>query len=150
VNEIRADAVTIEEAARASGIIEMHLATKCNTTLRINDLEVPAMDGRGIPVACTLTSDELRQREEETLHAVGRAVLETRELEDGYAFRFPPDDVWLDQLVNLVRLERECCPFLKFSITAEPGSGPIWLQLTGPDGTKEFLAGFFGEVDSRR
>ena len=47
------------------------------------------------------------------------------------------------ELANLVKLEHQCCPFLKFSITVEPGDGPVWLELTGPEGTKEFLAEVF-------
>ncbi len=35
------------------------------------------------------------------------------------------------------------CPFLKFSITVEPGDGPVWLEMTGPQGTKEFLVEVF-------
>ncbi|MBA3355700.1 MAG: hypothetical protein H0U18_07115 [Pyrinomonadaceae bacterium] len=43
----------------------------------------------------------------------------------------------------LVELEHQCCPFLKFNITVEPGDGPVWLEMTGPQGTKEFLAEVF-------
>jgi hypothetical protein len=42
-----------------------------------------------------------------------------------------------------MRLLRQCCPFLRFAITVEPGNGPIWLEMTGPEGTKEFLATTF-------
>ena len=28
---------------------------------------------------------------------------------------------------------------LRFQITVEPDGGPIWLELTGPSGTREFL-----------
>lgn len=93
-------------------------------------------------VACSLTGPELQERRSNVLRKVGRSVVETVEVENGYSYRFPADDEWLVELVNLVRLERCCCPFLAFKISAEPGGGSIWLELTGPGGTKEFLSSF--------
>jgi hypothetical protein len=103
---------------------------------------VTPMDSDRLPIACTLTATD-RQERGELLQRVGAALLEVRELESGYAYRFPAGSRWLDELITVIRLERDCCQFLKFGLIAEPGSGPIWLELTGPSGTKEFLAGFF-------
>ena len=100
------------------------------------------MEASTLPIACSLTEPELRGRRSAVLQKVGRAVLEVVELADGYAYRFPSDDEWLGELVNLVRLERKCCPFLAFKISVEPGGGPVWLELTGPGGAKEFLSSF--------
>ncbi len=100
------------------------------------------MEASSLPVACGLTEPELRERRNAVLGKVGRAVLETVEVESGYSYRFPADDEWLGELVNLVKLERRCCPFLACKISAEAGGGSIWLELTGPDGTKEFLSSF--------
>ena len=30
---------------------------------------------------------------------------------------------------------------LTFTVTVEPDAGPIWLEVTGPPGSREFLAG---------
>jgi hypothetical protein len=38
------------------------------------------------------------------------------------------------------QLESQCCPFLRFQLTVELGGGPVWLELTGPPGTRDFLA----------
>lgn len=100
------------------------------------------MEAPSLPIACSLTEPELRERRSTALERVGQAVLETVGVENGYAYRFPADDEWLGELVNLVRLERRCCPFLAFKISVEPGGGAIWLELTGPGGTKEFLSSF--------
>ncbi len=48
-------------------------------------------------------------------------------------------------LGEFIQLERQCCPFLRFQLTVEPGGGPIWLELTGPPGTREFLAHGVGD-----
>ncbi len=39
-----------------------------------------------------------------------------------------------------VSAERQCCRFLRFGITVEPDNGPVFLELTGPPGTREFIA----------
>lgn len=63
---------------------------------------------------------------------------ESREpITDGYAYRFPPDA--LEGLSRFVLNERKCCPFLSFSLEIAPADGPVWLRLTGPEGTREFL-----------
>jgi hypothetical protein len=38
-----------------------------------------------------------------------------------------------------VEAERHCCRFLRFTITVEPDGGPLNLDLTGPQGTREFV-----------
>src|SRR5439155_16939293 len=98
------------------------------------------MDDDQLPIACTLTNTD-RQERGSVLQRVGEAIVEVKELGSGKHSRFPADSRWLDELITVIRLERECCQFLKFGLIVEPGTGPIWLELTGPDGTKEFLAG---------
>src|SRR6266571_2728920 len=97
-----------------------------------------------LPVACTLTEPERRRRREELLDRVVGRVHERRSLDDGYAFRFATDDLSLADLLEMIRLERQCCAFLRFRLTVEPGGGPVWLELTGPAGTKEFFGSVFG------
>jgi hypothetical protein len=72
----------------------------------------------------------------------GGAVLERRELPDGYAFRF--DAKSFDQVARFVANERRCCPFLTFTVEVAPAAGPLWLRLTGPTGTREFLEAELG------
>jgi hypothetical protein len=92
-----------------------------------------------IPVACCLTDEELRRREATLLAQFKSALIATEELADGYLFRIPGDKKWFVLAAELMGTERECCPFLRFELTAEPGMGPITVQMTGPAGTKEFL-----------
>jgi hypothetical protein len=42
--------------------------------------------------------------------------------------------------VKTIDAERQCCRFLKFVLTTEPDGGDVWLEVTGPDGTREFLS----------
>ncbi len=106
---------------------------------------MPPETGRQtVPIACSLTESELQKRREELLHRVFGEVQETRTLEDGYAFRFKPDDSILGELMQVVRLERQCCRFLRFHLSVESDGGPVWLELTGPAGTKAFLEDALG------
>jgi hypothetical protein len=96
-----------------------------------------------LPVACSLTTNELQERSQHVLQKVRAALVEIKELENGYAYRLPSDGAWIGELANLVNLERQCCLFLRFNIIVEPDNGPIWLELTGPSGTKDFLKSIF-------
>jgi len=89
------------------------------------------------PVACCLSDAELRKREATLLAQFKSALTANEELPDGYAFRLPGEKRWL--VAELIMAERECCPFLKFQLTAEPKMGALTVRITGPDGTKEFL-----------
>src|SRR5919106_1389379 len=99
------------------------------------------------PVACLLSEPGLRERRRTVLADFKAARLEVRDLADGYAFRFAPSSQQLTALAELIDLERRCCPFLRFRLIAEPAGGPLWLELTGPAGTREMLAHELGLID---
>jgi hypothetical protein len=71
-------------------------------------------------------------RELLNMQAMARA-----DLPDGYAFRFAPDT--LAELLRFIDNERKCCPFMTFHLQIGPQAGPIWLRITGPEGTREVL-----------
>ncbi len=97
-----------------------------------------------LPVACALLETEMQQRRSQTLERVFARVQERRPLDDGYALRFAADNAILAELMQLIQLERQCCAFLRFHLIVEPGHGPVWLELTGPNGTKSFLESALG------
>lgn len=96
-----------------------------------------------LPVACTLSAAALAARREHLLNALLRRAGERRELPNGYRLRFAAESETLLDVARTVDAERQCCRFLQFTITVEPGEGPITLDLTGPAGTSEFLRGMF-------
>lgn len=91
------------------------------------------------PIACSLTTAEFRNREATLLAQFRSAVIETEELQEGYAFRLPGDGEWIGLIAELIMAERECCPFLAFETAALPNRGPGIVRVIGPAGTKEFL-----------
>ena len=76
----------------------------------------------GMPIACRLTSPELRERETTLLAQFRSAVIGTEELQHGYAFRVPGDGKCIAMIAKMIVAERECCPFLTFELVANP----IW------------------------
>lgn len=97
-----------------------------------------------LPVACGLTEPELAERRAGVLADVRRSARETGWLADGVRLRFTATPESLAMLTTFVDLERRCCAFLRFQLTVEPGGGPVWLELTGPPGAREFLLAELG------
>ena len=87
------------------------------------------------PIACNLTNAELQERRRTVLETLRSAVLEVKELADGFAYSFPSEGDRFPELAAMVDLERQCCPFLQFRLTVAAGHGPLTLEITGPEGT---------------
>lgn len=104
-------------------------------------LKSPPKDNDSIvdlPVVCTLTPDTIATRKAALLPGlVGRAD-SREETTAGIRLRLPADA--LSAILETVEAERQSCRFLRLDITVEPDGGPIWLQLAGPPGTREFLS----------
>jgi hypothetical protein len=92
-----------------------------------------------LAIACTPQHVPVEQRPQWVSLAkeVYAAVEEVAELADGYALRLPSDAATLVRTAQYMSLDRLCCQFLRFELSAEPGVGPLWLRLTGPEGAKE-------------
>jgi hypothetical protein len=93
------------------------------------------------PIACTLSDAELQERRKTVLSDVVGKIIQMRDLESGFAYQFP--STYLPTLAEIIRFERQCCPFLTFRIIAEPNNAPIWLEVIGPKGSAGWI---FGEL----
>jgi hypothetical protein len=98
-----------------------------------------------LPVACTLSPAALEARCRNLLNALLARADGRGELPDGYRLLFAAHGDVLSAIVRTVDAERQCCRFVRFTVTVEPDDGPISLDLTGPAGTREFLAAMFEE-----
>ena len=92
-----------------------------------------------LPIACSLQPGELKRRAADLLPGVVRTATTCASITGGYRFEFAPSAELLSALVGVVDAERQCCRFLRFQLTVEPNDGPIRLDVTGPEGTQEFL-----------
>ena len=101
------------------------------------------MDQSDLPIVCSLTPEALQARRVGLLRELLDLAEHREQFADGMRLRFPAASATLSSIARAVEAERRCCRFLRFSITVAPDNGPIVLELTGPAGTGEFLAGIF-------
>jgi hypothetical protein len=94
-------------------------------------------------LSCKLTTKELQQRRETVLASLKKQMLEKKELKNGYAFKFSGSDALLDELTSFIKTERVCCDFFIFNISVSGDKGEAWLEITGPDGVKDFITSEF-------
>src|SRR5689334_10986060 len=97
-------------------------------------------DMADLPIVCTLSPDALKSRRLGLLAELLRQSSGREPLGDGLRLRFAPSPETVSRIAEAVESERHCCRFLRFVITIEPDEGPFTLDLTGPEGTREFLA----------
>src|ERR1051325_614984 len=90
-------------------------------------------------LACKLTSPELQQRKATVIASLKRQLLETKELENGFAFKFNGSDKMIDELTEFAKSERQCCDFFTFNISISGDTSIVWMELTGPKEAKEFV-----------
>ncbi|HET8574375.1 MAG TPA: hypothetical protein VFL76_10965 [Edaphocola sp.] len=95
-------------------------------------------------LSCRLTSPGLRKRKETVLEKLKEQTLEKKALPNGFAFRFPGNDIILDELAAFIKTERECCSFFTFELAVRGDKSEIWLTLTGPEGVKDFIVAELG------
>ena len=94
------------------------------------------------PFACNLNGLTIAERVRhfgQLGPALGSLKTGVRELKDGYEFRFPADTKTITMLAEWIEQERRCCPFFDITLRIEPEGGPVWLHLTGREGTKQFI-----------
>jgi hypothetical protein len=90
-------------------------------------------------IACKLTTPELEARKAGAVAELKKKILETVETEHGYAFRFAGSDETLGQLMVFIQAERQCCSFFTFKLGIQDPESPIWLEISGASGAKEFV-----------
>lgn len=101
-----------------------------------------------IPIACTLAGPELRERERTVLAELRAHTRRVSERPDGYALSLAASDEALAAAAAVIRLERRCCAFLRFTLTVEAGDGRVELALTGAPGVREFLSTWLAPDDT--
>ena len=106
-----------------------------NNHMKTRDL-IPEQQGTSF--TCKLTTPELQQRKKTVISELQQQLLETKELENGFAYKFKGTDEMIDQLATFVKTERLCCDFFNYRISVTDNE-VIWLELTGPKGVKDFI-----------
>lgn len=97
-----------------------------------------------LPIVCALPLAEIKARRAILLPGLLAQAEERTTLPDGVRWRFAASNDFLAAVVRTIGAERQCCRFLRFVLTVESDGGPIWLEITGPQGTVQFLETFIG------
>ena len=92
------------------------------------------------PVACTLTPDQQRCQSAELLPGLSTRADASEWTSMGIRFSFPPESAMLEEIIRVIDRERRCCTFLTFRLEVPEAGGKFLLDLSGPPGTREFLA----------
>ena len=92
-----------------------------------------------LPIACSLTLDEFVAMRAGLLPGLLTRANVHESIPGGFRWRFEPTLDMAKEIGAVIDAEHRCCPFLRFLLIVEPGDGPVWLEVTGPDGTRNFL-----------
>ena len=94
-----------------------------------------------VPLACDLKAFQPEERKQwrTLLDQLTSAVLEARELKDGYALHVNTRRMSVVEVAKWVDLERKCCPFFDFQVDVHGDDGTLWLSLQGREGVKQFI-----------
>ncbi|HXL55575.1 MAG TPA: hypothetical protein VN958_04910 [Chitinophagaceae bacterium] len=90
-------------------------------------------------LTCKLTTPELRERKATVIASLKKQILETKELKNGFAYKFSGSDSMVDELAIFVKTERICCDFFVFNLSINGDKSEAWLEITGPKGAKDFI-----------
>jgi len=92
-----------------------------------------------LPVACTLTPGEFAARRDGLLQGLLSKARAQEPIPGGFRWRFNPEAGLLNEAAAVIDAEHRCCRFLRFVLCVEAGEGPVWLEVSGPAGTEDFL-----------
>ncbi len=99
-----------------------------------------------IPLACSLSAEQLQERGREVINPLFQQVKEVVELSNGYGFAFPASDEIVHALIDFVVSERACCPFFTFTLRFAPPHEIVWLSISGEGEIKAIVQAAFAEV----
>ncbi|MBD0316375.1 MAG: hypothetical protein ICV75_06765 [Nitrospiraceae bacterium] len=83
---------------------------------------------------------ELEASREGLLPGLLRNAVEKEHIPGGFRWRLDAQQGTVQQAAAVIEAEHRCCPFLRFVLIVEPGDGSLFLEVTGPEGTEDFLS----------
>jgi hypothetical protein len=97
-------------------------------------------ESESLPIACTLTPAEAATLRAGLLPGLLDRATAAEPIPGGFRWRFDPQADLVRKAAAVIDAEHRCCRFLRFLLLVEPGDGPVWLEVTGPEGTEDFLS----------
>jgi hypothetical protein len=93
------------------------------------------------PIACTLTAADLRDRQGAWAKLLSSGLVDRDRVAGG--IRLHAARGAAAALIELIDLERECCPWIQFAVTRDPIAGEADVFLTAEGEGEAVLAGMF-------
>lgn len=93
-----------------------------------------------LPIACSLSREAFQARMTQLGAGVLASAAHHEPLPNGHRWRFQSTRNTIARLGPLIDSERQCCRFLRFDLHAAADLGEVVLDVTGPEGTVEFLS----------
>ena len=93
-----------------------------------------------LPIACTLSRVELERDGHCLMPGLLKRAPSLTPVVNGVRLEFDAAPDVLRDIIDVIERERQCCRFLQFELTIPPGGKPFQLDVTGPEGTRDFLA----------
>jgi hypothetical protein len=94
-----------------------------------------------LPLACSLTADQQVERQEEFGELARRALTDRRREPGRVVLSFRAEPGVAEQVDDLARRERECCPFLELSV--ERADGVVALSIGAGADAQPVLDAFY-------
>jgi|SRR5688572_32852387 len=95
-------------------------------------------------LSCKMVSAEIQERKETVLASLKKQMLAIVPMSNGYAFKFNGSDEMIDELAEFIKTERQCCDFFTYNLSVAGDKSEVWLELTGVEGSKEFIINEMG------
>jgi hypothetical protein len=93
------------------------------------------------PIACTLTAEDLRDREGAWAKLLGSGLVDRDRVAGGVRLHAAPGAS--AALIELIDLERECCAWIDFDVARDPLLGEVDVVLTAEGDGEAVLATMF-------
>jgi len=89
-------------------------------------------------LACCLQSQDFRAQANASREIL-KLARSTKEIDAGFRFSFDASSNNLKLLFELIDAERQCCPFLIFTLEVPAQQNSFVFRIIGPSGSVEFI-----------
>ncbi len=115
------------------------LAPKVNRSI-VDRHAYPLCVRQPIPIACSLSAQDQEERARE-FRTISAKVTGRESTAEGVRLRFRSEPRFAEQLADLTRREKECCPFFDFRITTIDDE--VVLDVGAPADAREIVERLF-------
>ena len=124
---------------------------KCETSVEgqsNNEIKpiITEVDYGSKPLVCSMIGAELAEQKALLKKEIFSQIIEIKEVENGYVFKFEDTGDMLLKLTDYIMIEKACCPFFNFDFSIQPYGKGLELKVSGEKGVKEMLGLFVEEV----